>query len=537
MLERENSLMGSPTVARPRPHRSSRPASAGSSAPPRPRATGSAPGRPSASNGAPRTSGSSRSPRASRRWLAGTAAFNALAAWGGAVALATGGIDFGDVINDRLPFGSLVLAGVALATIVALPLTVLAWAAWTGAAKADDIALAAGVLLCGWIVVQVVVLRAFSLFQPLYLVVGVFFIAASHRVRLGRGWRGVLVVAIGAVVAAVGVGLLPHLIRTGLSVASVVSVVSLAAGIACLVEGARSALSDRHLAVKVTGCAAGVIAVAVSVAAISPAVAATHVRSTEVGMTPAGVGLAHESVTLTTDDGVQLASWYVPGTLGAGVVVLHGAGSTRSDVLDRSAVLVAAGYAVLLVDARGHGDSHGTAMDFGWYGDLDVAAATEFLASRPEIDPARIGVVGFSMGGEQAIGAAASDPNVRAVVAEGATARRAADKEWLSDAYGWRGWVQERLEYLQDGVTDFLTEASPPLTLRAAVADAPDTRFLLITAGTVSDEGRAASYIRSAASDRVTVWTVDGADHTGGYESRPDEWRARVVAFLDENLR
>ncbi len=176
-------------------------------------------------------------------------------------------------------------------------------------------------------------------------------------------------------------------------------------------------------------------------------------------------------------------------------------------------------------------------MDFGWYGDLDIGAATGFLASRPEIDPARIGVVGFSMGGEEAIGAAASDPHIRAVVAEGATARRATDKEWLSDAYGWRGWIQERLEYLQDGVTDFLTEASPPVALRAAVADAPDTRFLLITAGTVSDEGHAASYIRSAAADRVTVWTVDGADHTGGYERRPDEWRTRVVTFLDDSLR
>jgi dienelactone hydrolase len=176
-------------------------------------------------------------------------------------------------------------------------------------------------------------------------------------------------------------------------------------------------------------------------------------------------------------------------------------------------------------------------MDFGWFGDRDIEAATEFLAMRPDIDPRRIGVAGFSMGGEEAIGAAATNPRIRAVIAEGATARRAADKEWLSDAYGWRGWLQERVEHAQDLVTDFLTDASPPVPLRTAVREAPDTRFLLITAGAVADEGRAAAFLRSGAADRVTVWTVDGADHTGGYERRPDEWSARVVAFLDETLR
>lgn len=67
-----------------------------------------------------------------RPWLAAAAALNALAAWGGAIALATGVIDFGDALNERLPFDSLPFAGVALGLVVALPLTVLAWAGWTG---------------------------------------------------------------------------------------------------------------------------------------------------------------------------------------------------------------------------------------------------------------------------------------------------------------------------------------------------------------------------------------------------------------------
>lgn len=473
---------------------------------------------------------------ARRPWLAGFAAFNAFAAWAGAVALVAGGIDFGEAIDDRLPFDSLVLAGICLGAVVGVPLTALAWSAWTGGPRTDDLALVAGLALIGWIVVQVAVIRAFSFFQPAYLAVGTFFIIASRRVRSTPLRRGVLCIVTGSILAAVGVGLLPHPVENGLTFVSVVSVVVLLSGVALLGFGSVSALRGRRRLRVLAGGALVLIVLAVSVSIVAPAVAATTVPSTEITSTPATVGLDHESVVLTTADGVQLAAWYVPGANGAGVVVLHGSGSTRSSVLDQAAVLARNGYAVLLVDARGHGDSGGTAMDFGWYGDLDVVAGTQYLASRPEIDDGRIGVVGFSMGGEEAIGAAVADPRIRAVVAEGATARQAADKAWLSDVYGWRGWLQELVEKVQYAVTDYLTEAAPPTALRSAVADSPGTRFLLITAGDVADEAHAAAFVQAAAPDRVAVWTVEGAGHTGGHDSQPDAWEQRVVQFLAESL-
>ncbi len=141
------------------------------------------------------------------------------------------------------------------------------------------------------------------------------------------------------------------------------------------------------------------------------------------------------------------------------------------------------------------------------------------------------------MGGEEALGAAASDHRIHAVVAEGATARQAHDKAWLSDIYGWRGWLQEQLEKVRYAITDYLTDASAPVSLRSAVAGAGQARVLLITAGNVDDEAHAAAYIRTGAPDRVSVWNVEGADHTGGYETRPDEWQRRVIDFLDATLR
>lgn len=481
-------------------------------------------------------SGRSLGASARRPWLAVYAACNAVAAWAGAFGLFTGGIDLGDTVNDRLPLESPVLAGVALIAVVGIPLTVLAWSAWTGGPRTDDLALVAGVLLIGWIVGQVAVIRAFSPFQPAFLAVGVFLVAASHRITFGRHRRGVLLVVVGSLFTAVGVGLLPHPIKDGLTVTSVLAIALLVSGIAMFGFGAASALRDRRRLGRVVEGAAMLIVLVAAVSVLAPAAAATVVPATQVTSTPAAVGLEYESATVTTTDGVELAAWYVPGSNGAGVVVMHGAGSTRSDVLDQAAVPARGGYALVLIDARGHGDSGGTAMDFGWYGDLDIAAAAEFLVPRARVEPGRIGVVGLSMGGEQAVGAAAADPRIRAVVAEGATARQAADKAWLSDVYGWRGRLQERLERVQYGITDLLTGASPPISLRSAASHAAGTRFLLIAAGNVEDEAHAAAHIRSGGDGRVTVWNVEGAGHTGGYATRPGEWERRVLAFLDEHL-
>jgi pimeloyl-ACP methyl ester carboxylesterase len=472
-----------------------------------------------------------------RPGLAVFAAFNALTAWFGAIGLTTGLIDLGGRLEQRLPFDSPVVAGVALAGSVAAPLTLLAWSAWRAWPSTGRIALASGTLLIGWIVLQVVVLRSFSYFQPAYLAIGVGFVVASHRVQTGRRRQGAMAVVLGAIFVGIGVGLVPHLLGGGALLEAIAAVGALVAGLTLVCLGASMMLRGRRWFAHVAGGVVVLVATALVTSMVAPAVAATHARRGEVGNTPASMGLAYDDVTLVTSDDVEVAAWYLAGTNGAGLVVRHGAGSTRSDVLDQAAALLAAGYSVLVMDARGHGDSAGTAMDFGWFGDLDVAAGTAFLASRPEVDGDRIGAVGFSMGGEEVIGAAAAaDVRLAAVVAEGATGRSAADKRWLSDVYGWRGWVQARLESVQDGLTEYLASASRPISLRSAVASATDTSFLLITAGDVADELHAATFIRAGATERVTLWTVEGADHTAGFDTNPDEWQGRVVSFLDAHL-
>jgi uncharacterized protein len=262
------------------------------------------------------------------------------------------------------------------------------------------------------------------------------------------------------------------------------------------------------------------------------AVAATNVPPTRVGpATPRDRGLAYEDVTFPTADGLRLSGWYLPATDRAAIVLLHGAGSTRSGVLDHAVVLARHGYGVLLFDARGHGHSGGRAMDLGWYGDRDVGAAVSFLLTRPDVDGSRIAAVGMSMGGEEAIGAAAGDPRIRAVVAEGATNRVAADWAFLPAEYGLRGRVQQGINTVTYAVADLLTAARPPITLRAAAGAMAPRPVLLIAAGDRPDEGHAARHIQRG-NPGVQVWEVARTGHTRALSTHPDEWQRRVTAFL-----
>jgi uncharacterized protein len=264
---------------------------------------------------------------------------------------------------------------------------------------------------------------------------------------------------------------------------------------------------------------------------------ATNVPPPAMGdSTPTDHGLTYVDAEFVTIDGVTLSGWYLPSTHGAAVVLLHGASSTRTAVLDHAAVLAEHGYGVLLYDARGHGRSGGTAMDFGWYGDLDIAAALSYLEGRPEVDPARLGAVGMSMGGEQVVGAAATDTRIRAVVGEGVTGRGLADKGWLPRH--WRGWIQRGIDATLYGTADLLTDASPPISLRDAVAAAASTPVLLIAGGATmgNAEEDADRWIQAGSPDTVELWVVPDTGHTAALRTQPQEWEATVVGFLDNTL-
>jgi dienelactone hydrolase len=378
--------------------------------------------------------------------------------------------------------------------------------------------------------------------SPLWRVVRVLLVAlvtlaAMAAVRY-RSWTAAACGALGLVGTAIAIGfVVPHLTAGEVSVPVAGAAVALAAGVVLL---ARAAITIWHRArwigraLFVLGAVAAAYVVGFPVVI---AVAATNVPRAELaGVTPAGRGLVFVDADLRTSDGVALSAWYIPSRNGAAIAVFPGASSTRASALDQGVVLARHGYGVLLVDPRGMGRSAGRAMNLGWYGDQDVGAAVQYLVTRPDVDATRVGALGESMGGEEVLGAMAAEPRLRAVVAEGATNRVAADKAWLADVYGVRGWMQQRVDTLTYGLTDLLTAASPPRTLASSAASAAPRSVLLISAGNVAEEGHAHTAIKEKAGANVETWTVAGAAHTGGLRAQPDEWAARVTAFFDHAL-
>jgi len=104
-----------------------------------------------------------------------------MGAWLGAVGLATGFLTLGGDLNHRLPYQSPVFGGIALALIVAAPFTVLGTLAWRRDPRAGLVAAASGLLLMGWIIVELAFLREVSFFHPLYFVIGLVFLLVGRR--------------------------------------------------------------------------------------------------------------------------------------------------------------------------------------------------------------------------------------------------------------------------------------------------------------------------------------------------------------------
>jgi alpha-beta hydrolase superfamily lysophospholipase len=98
----------------------------------------------------------------------------------------------------------------------------------------------------------------------------------------------------------------------------------------------------------------------------------------------------------------------------------HGLSGTRRDRLGPFAERFAeAGFAALVFDHRGFGESGGEADRFDPRMQLeDWSTAISFARSLPGSDPKRVATFGSSMGGGNALAAAAMDPRVAAAISQ-----------------------------------------------------------------------------------------------------------------------
>ena len=219
------------------------------------------------------------------------------------------------------------------------------------------------------------------------------------------------------------------------------------------------------------------------------------------------------------------------------VIICHGIGANKSDFTELAVFLAKRGYIALLFDFRAHGESEGGRTSLGHLEQKDIVAALDLLKARPEVDPGRIGIYGFSMGGSTAILTAAQTRAFSAVVVDSAfTSLRDQARDAITGFYHLPSFP-----FLQLTVTGYRlyfqtsVDSVAPVRVIAKIAPTP----VLIIAGEgdrliPADNG---GNLYAAAQEPKELWIIPNADHGGTLAAAGDAYEERVGEFFDRYLK
>ena len=363
-------------------------------------------------------------------------------------------------------------------------------------------------------------------------------LAAWAFPRLRGGRRGALALFLGPFGIATGIEAVHYANQVGPSGDDFTGFLAIPAGLLLIGLGAvtlwRTRRTDgnrpwRYLRRGLLGVA-GVVTFSLIVFPIGFGYVVTH---TARAVVPANeLGTAYEDVSFKTSDGLELKGWYVPSKNGAAVISFPGRkGSQRP-----ARLLARHGYGVLLFDRRGEGESEGEPNAFGWGGDTDVKAAIDFLQTRPDVDPDRIGGIGLSVGGEMMLEAASETDELKAVISEGAGARSYSDSMDQDTGDPVNTVLTAAATAVRVGALTVFTNRSPAANLKDVVERIAPRPILLIAAPNSGAGEELNRGFYAAAGQPKALWEIPEAEHMGAIDERPAEYERRVVGFFDETL-
>jgi fermentation-respiration switch protein FrsA (DUF1100 family) len=242
--------------------------------------------------------------------------------------------------------------------------------------------------------------------------------------------------------------------------------------------------------------------------------------------------LTGEAILIPSKSGSTLHGWFIPGAAG-GVVLLHGLHGNRQSMVARAQFLHAAGYSVLLFDFQANGESPGNHVTFGYLESLDAAAAVAYLHGR--LPGQKIAALGVSMGGAAATLAQPPLPVDALVLEEVYPDLKDAVKDRMALYLGPVGrflspllWLQvhPRLGFSPDDLRPI--DRVPAMHMpKLFIVGADDDH-------TTVDESKG---LFAAASEPKSLWIVPGAKHINLYAYTPNEYRQKVLGFLNQHLR
>lgn len=248
-------------------------------------------------------------------------------------------------------------------------------------------------------------------------------------------------------------------------------------------------------------------------------------------------------VSITASDSVVLKAWYIhpPNSNGNTVVLAHGITDNREGVAGYAELFLKHGYAVLLPDARAHGESGGELATYGVKEADDLHRWVSWLYTHDS--PQCVYGFGESYGAALVLQSMTMEARYCAVVVEDAfsTARemsyeRVSGPLHLSDWFGrtlgqpviaaaaFYSRVRYGVDLLQPSPLDAVKRSSVPVLLIHGQLDRTiNPRHSVILA--------------QAAPDHVQLWLVPNAWHTGAWSVAHDEFESRVLAWFSQHQR
>jgi dipeptidyl aminopeptidase/acylaminoacyl peptidase len=284
----------------------------------------------------------------------------------------------------------------------------------------------------------------------------------------------------------------------------------------------RSPLTLRRVTAMVAALAAAAMGYVALHAALLSLRALHPPRSAPIAA-PAG----YREVELTTADGVRLSAWWRPPRNGAAVVLVHGLGADRAQLLPQAAPLGEAGFGVLLLDLRAHGRSGGAGATWGARERLDADAGARFALAQPSVRPGAVGAVGFSIGATAVAGAAADEGRFRAVALEAMSPSAEEDVRTTFSARGPLSALPAVWAARLAGVP--LDEARPAARIREL-----RPRPVLLVYGEADPAAPAAigRALREALGEGAQLLIVPGEGHGAWQGEAGRALGARLVAFF-----
>ena len=247
--------------------------------------------------------------------------------------------------------------------------------------------------------------------------------------------------------------------------------------------------------------------------------------------------MPYDNVYFTTEDKVNIKGWFIPYD-GAEktIILMHGWGMNRSDILKNTYFLHDLGFNLLYFDFRALGESGGKVSSIGYLETRDVRAAIKYLKeTRPE-SCKKIGLYGLSMGAMVAICEGASNPQISCVAAEASyySFRRVVSRwAWVHHKVPSFPIIPIVLHYIRRDLHVNPERYSPKYNI-GKIAPRP----VLIIHGRYDSivPAAQAKLLFKRAGDPKEIWLVPGAKHNKCAEVGGFEYKQRLSDFFRRYL-